>query len=384
MAGVVIVVAVLAAFTAGLAVAVAVARRQRRDATGRDAEVNATIERVIALANERLGAHTAQAAGELDARKGLIDQQLQAMSAELGKVANLVATLERDRERKFGALSEQIAEAGEQTARLAETTHQLRQALSSTKARGQWGERMAEDVLRLAGFVENVNYRKQTALAGGRGIPDFTFVLPRDLLLHMDVKFPLDNYLRYLEAHSDSDRERHRVQFLRDVRQRVKDLAARDYVEPDTTVDCVLLFIPNEQLYAFLQEQDGELLDAALRHKVVLCSPLTLFAVLAVIRQAVDNFVLERTSDEILSLLGGFRQQWQKFGDQMDTLGKRLSSAQGAYDDLVGTRRRALERPLERLEALRCERNVDTVGPVDALARIGPPAGADQPSSLAG
>ena len=33
-----------------------------------------------------------------------------------------------------------------------QTTQSLREALSSTKARGQWGERMAEDVLRLAGL----------------------------------------------------------------------------------------------------------------------------------------------------------------------------------------------------------------------------------------
>ena len=38
---------------------------------------------------------------------------------------------------------------------------------------------MADDVLRLAGLVEGVNYRKQTSVAGG-GIPDVTFLLPRD------------------------------------------------------------------------------------------------------------------------------------------------------------------------------------------------------------
>ena len=57
--------------------------------------------------------------------------------------------------------------SGPQVQDLTETTQSLREALSSTKARGQWGERMAEDVLRLAGFVEGVNYRKQHAIAGG-------------------------------------------------------------------------------------------------------------------------------------------------------------------------------------------------------------------------
>ena len=35
----------------------------------------------------------------------------------------------------------------------------------------------------------------------------------------------------------------------------------------------------------------------------MICSPLTLFAFLGVIRQAYDNFVVEQTSDQILALI---------------------------------------------------------------------------------
>ena len=146
-------------------------------------------------------------------------------------VGSLMHTLESDRERKFGELSEQLSLQHEGLSSLLQTTQSLREALSSTKARGQWGERMAEDVLQLAGFVENVNYRKQRALEGARGVPDFTFMLPNDLLLYMDVKFPFDNYLRYCDATSDLDRKRHRDAFLRDVRARVKELSGREYAD---------------------------------------------------------------------------------------------------------------------------------------------------------
>jgi DNA recombination protein RmuC len=263
-------------------------------------------------------------------------------------------TLESDRERKFGELSEQLSLQHEGVTSLLQTTQSLREALSSTKARGRWGERMAEDVLQLAGFVENVNYRKQKAIDGGRGIPDYTFLLPNDLLLHMDVKFPLDNYVRFCEATSDLDRKRHRDDFLKDVRARVRELSGRDY--PDAaggTVDFVLLFIPNEQLYAFIHEQDGSILDDAVRQRVVFCSPLTLFVVLALIRQMVENFRLARTSDEILALLGQFSDQWSKFKDQMAKVGARIEAAGKEYEALVGTRKRALEKPLLKIDDLR-------------------------------
>ena len=106
-------------------------------------------------------------------------------------------------------------------------------------------------------------------------------------------------------------------------------------------------------MYAFIQEQDRTILDDALRDKVVFCSPLTLFAVLAVIRQAVDNFQLSRTSHQILELLQGFEKQWDRFVDQMDKVGRNLKTASNAFDELEGTRRRGVERELEKIEAVR-------------------------------
>jgi len=250
--------------------------------------------------------------------------------------------------------------AGEQTAALAATTHRLGEALAGTKSRGQWGERMADDVLRAAGFIEHINYRKQRAIVGG-GLPDFTFLLPGDQVCHMDVKFPLDNYLRYLEAETQLDRQRHLKQFQYDVRQRVKELAERRYDSHDNSIDVVLLIIPNEQVYCFIQEHDPTLLDDALAQKIVLCSPTTLFAVLAVIRRAADSFRLEERSKEIVALLGGFAKQWDAFCDQMDTVGRRVDGLQKDYDQLVGTRRRQLDRQLDRIEDLRRRENLPAV-----------------------
>ena len=128
-------------------------------------------------------------------------------------------------------------------------------------------------------------------------------------------------------------------------------------------VDCVLLFIPNEAVYAFIQEQDRSIFDDALRDKVVFCSPLTLFAVLAVIRQAVDNFRLSQTTQEILARLQGFEKQWVKFVEQMDKVGRSLKSAGNAFDELEGTRKRGLERGLDKIDALRRQQHLDELEP---------------------
>jgi len=314
-------------------------------------------EEFLKLAKAKLESEREVSLKELDAKKGLIDQQLQRMNAEMEKISILMNELEKDRVEKFGELSNQLKTATEQTAALVEVTNTLREALASTKARGQWGERMAEDVLRLCGFVEKVNYLKQKAIEGGGVRPDFTFLLPNNLKLNMDVKFPLDNYLRFLEADSEAEKVKFRNAFLKDVKARIKEVTSREYINPET-VNCVLLFIPNEQIYAFIHEQDNSILENGIKNRVVFCSPITLFAVLAVIRQAVDNFALEQTSNEILSLMGRFKKQWDEFIKKLEILGKRIEEAQKEYGTIMTTRRRQLEKPLTEIETLRTQRGL--------------------------
>ncbi|HCP07087.1 MAG TPA: DNA recombination protein RmuC, partial [Synergistaceae bacterium] len=124
--------------------------------------------------------------------------------------------------------ADRLREVNERTADLNRTTGTLKEALSSSKARGQWGERMAEDILQMVGFVEGVNYARQRTLPGSGRRPDFTFLLPRGLTLNMDVKFPFDNYLAWLGATSDSERDQFRRSFLKDVRDRIREVASRD------------------------------------------------------------------------------------------------------------------------------------------------------------
>ena len=317
---------------------------------------------LVKLARENLDGRAQLSDKELEGKKQLIDQTLSSMKADILKMQELVTRFESERARQFGELDVQLKSAARETSRLQETADHLRQALVSTKARGQWGERMAEDVLRLAGFVEGVNYLKQKTIEGAAGRPDYTFQLPHGRKVNMDVKFPLNSYLRYLEADNDKARDDHRTLFLRDVRTRIKEVTGRDYINPeDETLDYVLVFIPNEQVYAFINQSDPTLLDDALKSKVILCSPFTLFAILAVIRQALDNFSMERTAGEMLRHLGRFYKEWEKFRDSMDKAGRKLDEAREEFQRMITTRRNKLEKPLYEIEDMRRQKGIEDV-----------------------
>jgi DNA recombination protein RmuC len=343
------------------------ATERQQLAVERERALQATVDTVLTVAGDKLGSHADRASHELGLRNQAIDQRVADMNGELRRVRELVGQLQKEKAEQHGQLVQGIDTAIRASTALNDTTQSLREALSNSRARGQWGERMAEDVLRVAGLAEGVSYKRQQTLPGG-GRPDFTFMLPRGRLLHMDVKFPLDNYLRVLESRSEPDQTTHTRAFLRDVRGRIRELTIRDYSDPRVTVGYVLLFIPNESVYGFIHEHDPTILDEALGQHVVLCSPCTLFAVLGVVRQAVENFLLERTTDEILECLGGFSRQWQAFSEKLDRLGNQFATAQRTYDDLAGTRRRQLEKQLDQVERLRTDRGLeelDLVEPFD-------------------
>ena len=344
--------------------------------------LQATAQRLEAMGREQLAGQTnlAEAAlvsrqeqvqQSLDARERMLDQSLAARQEQLDRklddvragvrddidrLSQLVAQFGEATTERFGQVDSSLRTHAEIAQVLAGTTNSLREALASSNARGQWGERLADDVLRAAGFREGINYVKRTALAGeATGIPDFTFIMPKGQVLFMDVKFPMAAYLKYLDAGSDAERSAHRAAFLRDVRARVRELAKRQYAQTDDrpAVRTVLMFVPNETVSGFILEHDHDLLDEAMRDQVVICSPMTLFAFLGVIRQAFDNYALEQTSQEILGLLGKFSQQWEKYTDQVGKVRKQFETVARSFDELATTRLRQLERPLHQIDDLR-------------------------------
>ena len=374
-----IVIAVVAALVVGGVIGIIVVRAVKPEASG-GADVNSAIQ--AAVEGQRLQANAerdqaVQAAvqmavaqlqqmnkaarqsesesvkGELDLRAQRVSLDYQAVTEQLKDVTKMVQKFEQEGSERFGS----VASALEQTNHLSETLNttasELKRVLSSGQARGQWGERMAEDILQLHGFVEGIQYRKQLTIEPGR--PDYTFNLPGETKLYMDVKFPLDNYSLFVSAETDPERDAARKQFLTDVKNHVKGLASRSYSESssDTTIDFVLLFVPNEAVYKFIHEEDSSIINDALNKKLVICSPITLYAVLGVINQATKSFEIEKSAQELMVLLGKFESEWKKFVEQMAKVGKNLDTAKTSFGDLEGVRQRKLDDAMNKVQDLK-------------------------------
>ena len=295
-------------------------------------------EQLMLRAGEKLGAIGEQITQNIGQTKNAIGESMGQVSAVLGNLTVRAAALE-----------EGLRAGTEVNQQLSGTTQALKQILSSSQARGQWGERMVSDILDKLGMVEGVNYESQKSIKSGER-PDFIFNLPDGKTINMDVKFPLNKYEEYIQAQDDGVRAAAKGEFLKAVRGHAKTLAGRGYINPaDETADYMLMFIPNESIYAFIHKHDPDIIDFTLEKGIILCSPVTLYAVLSLVRQSIRSFAMMAQTGEILTLLDEFRKQWGKYVEVQGKMGESLARAQRHYDDLVGTRTRGVDRIVEKV-----------------------------------
>jgi len=121
----------------------------------------------------------------------------------------------------------------------------------------------------------------------------------------------------------------------------------------------VILFIPNEQVYSFINDTDRQLLDNAMKQKVIICSPLTLYAILAVIRQAMDNFNLAAKTNEVFKYMEEFKKQWAAFTESMEKMGRAIDASKKEYDGLTTTRSKQLDRVVNKMEDLKSRKELE-------------------------
>ena len=330
----------------GSALADALETLDQRSQRDRQDSINLASDRVAQASGEQLGRRAEQIDASLRGVQESIGLRIQQMDDEIKR-------LREQNAEKFGSVDKAVSD-------LLKSTGDLNNVLSSSQARGQWGERMAEDLLKAAGLIEGINYEKQDTIAGG-GRPDYTFLMPPNRVLYMDVKFPMDSYTKCMTATDTALREVAKRDFITAARARVTELQKRDYAVSTTqhSLDYVLLFVPNESITGFIHEADPTLIDWALERKVVLCSPLTLYAFLVVVRQATESFHTEETAAQIMQMMSKFRKQWENYVKSLEKVKRSFDNMQEELDDLtIGKRFKGLNRETKKIDELRKQQNI--------------------------
>ena len=275
--------------------------------------------------------------------------------------------------------------AGERLAQTAEQTSALHRVLASPKHRGDWGEILAEDVLRCAGMQEGINYARQRTLPDGSGRPDFTFFIPgTEQELHLDSKFPMEGWRSVQDAETDEAREAGRKLFVGDIKRHIKTLADRGYTDPAHTVGFCILFVANPAVFVAAVEADPDLIKFALERHIVLSDAQTLMAILMLVRSASTAFQVQRRTRDVLLIVTEFRAEWERLTAHLDRTDKQLATFLKSWEALSGTRRRQLQRRLDRVDGLEVPdgpSDETVVGSPDAPAALPEAHRSDRPQA---
>lgn len=287
---------------------------------------------------------------DLDRQRQHIEQLVGRVETQLAQRQKELQRVEQERVAAFATLQQQLQEQRDTIKDLNTSTSKLSQLLDNNQARGQWGERIIEDLLQTNGLVDGVHYlRQHTLLKGLR--PDITLLLPDDRRIAIDVKFPLSELAKFAQATGAHDRAALRSQFVQTVRKHLQKVAG--YIQPEArTLDYAMLFVPNEMVFSFLNQETPELIEEAMTNRVLLVSPFTFLVVAGTLRESYRNFILADSLHEAVLVLDEFVAEWEKYKAAFNKYGKSVRQISIDYEDLTGVRTRQLERKVEKLRRI--------------------------------
>lgn len=293
-------------------------------------------------------------AKDLQNKHSEIEKVVTELRRELKERQRDIQQLENERNKQFSEISTHIREHQKITEKLSEDTTKLRNILSNNQQRGQWGEYILDDILRSAGLVENVHYAKQQAFGTSNVKPDVTLLLPNERIVAIDVKFPYSAVYKMADAETSKAKLDAKKEFVTDVKAKVKQILDRGYINPEEgTMDYAILFVPNEMLFSFINQQAPEVIDLALHKKVMIVSPFTFLIVARTVMESYRNFMIENNLRDIIRFIGDFVEEWGRFEGEFTKFDDQISKMRKAYDQIASTRYNRMRLRIDRIEEYR-------------------------------
>lgn len=209
----------------------------------------------------------------------------------------------------------------------------LQDLLRPPQIRGSFGELTLGHILRQ--ILPEKNFEEKYRFKNG-SIVD-AVVRIDNKVVPIDSKFPLESFQRYVEC-PESDKKSYLREFGRNVKAKIDDISDKYILEDEGTFDYALMYIPSENVYyqTILRESlelEGEsIADYALKKRVVVVSPNSIYAYLSVIYVGLRGMQFKRNEKRIVGDLARLNKEFEKFEQEFGKLGSHLGHARDTFD----------------------------------------------------
>jgi DNA recombination protein RmuC len=304
------------------------------------AALDANSDTFLKLAREVFGTDQARATATLKEREEAIKQLVEPLKLALARQEERAQALERTHLESTGKLSGQIENLVKVQDLLQRETRNLTTALRRPEVRGRWGEITLRRVVELAGMSEHCDFTEQAHVSaeGGAMRPDLVVRMPEERCIVVDAKTPLDAYLAAVEAPDDDARREALSRHARQVEERVRELGRKSYWEQfEHSPEFAVLFLPGDQFLSAALAEKPELIDSALKQRIIVTTPSTLMALLKVIAYGWRQSRVTENAREIRELGQDLHKRLGVFVGHLQKVGRSFGSAIDAFNSAVGS-----------------------------------------------
>jgi DNA recombination protein RmuC len=302
--------------------------------------LDASTARFLEVAEGRLQAANATAAGELETRRAAVEHLVGPLKETLARVEEQLRESDAARNRSHAALAEQVHIARQTSEQLRAQTQALVSALRRPEARGRWGELQLRRVVELAGMSARCDFDEQVTVSSADGPlrPDMVVRLAGGKNIVVDSKVSLAAYLEAAQSDDEDVRAARMEAHARHLRDHVDRLAGKAYwAALSPSPEFVILFIPGEAFLAPALEHDPGLLEYALGRRVHIATPTTLVTMLRTAQYAWQQEALADNARAVFDLGRELYERLGGLGRHVDRLGRALTSAVTTYNQAVGS-----------------------------------------------
>jgi len=273
--------------------------------------------------------------------KTSLDHIVKPLREQLGEFKQRIETVYDNENKDRSSLREEIISLRRDTAQMNQEALNLTRALKGDKkTQGNWGEMILETVLEKSGLRKGIEYETQGAFRDENSKlfkPDVIVRLPEDKDIIIDSKVSLVAYERHCSTEDDAERLAALKQHTEAVRTHIKSLSSKDYsgLKGLRSLDFVLLFMPIEAAFIAAFQADERLFTDAFEHKIIVVTPTTLLATLRTIENIWRYERQNENARAIADKAGIVYDKIRGFVEDLDKLGKQLSTVHTTYDGVM-------------------------------------------------